>query len=272
MLLCALPALSVGHGSMIMPPARNSIDASPGMPWAGGKHPATGSIEPYTCKCNNGTSLCNNGQACFWFTQGVSIGCKAADGNGRRYPNFDHCIDERAADFDPLTMEGALNPKYRTTNINAPPGTVDDIWKFNPWRAPGKGPLSDPCGMAGGTQTECFNAGAYNTTKFAKQGDLATDVLKKRTDLYQTVWTRGAVEQTRWESTAAHGGGYVYQLCRVSLTPLTEECFATSPLAFAKPYVHKIIHSNSQVCFYVPLHFKRILLTILTCPPHILTF
>ena len=26
------------------------------------------------------------------------------------------------------------------------------------------------------------------------------------------------------------------------------------------------------MCFYLPLHFKRILLTILTCPPHILTF
>ena len=28
----------------------------------------------------------------------------------------------------------------------------------------------------------------------------------------------------------------------------------------------------AKVCFYVPLHFKRILLTILTCPPHIFTF
>ena len=28
----------------------------------------------------------------------------------------------------------------------------------------------------------------------------------------------------------------------------------------------------AQVCCYLPLHFKRILLTILTCPPHILTF
>ena len=28
----------------------------------------------------------------------------------------------------------------------------------------------------------------------------------------------------------------------------------------------------AKVCFYLPLHFKRILLTILTCPPHILTF
>ena len=30
--------------------------------------------------------------------------------------------------------------------------------------------------------------------------------------------------------------------------------------------------SPVEACFYVPLHFKRILLTILTCPPHILTF
>ena len=29
---------------------------------------------------------------------------------------------------------------------------------------------------------------------------------------------------------------------------------------------------EARVCFYLPLHFKRILLTILTCPPHILTF
>ena len=28
----------------------------------------------------------------------------------------------------------------------------------------------------------------------------------------------------------------------------------------------------AKVCFYLPLHFKRVLLTILTCPPHILTF
>ena len=30
--------------------------------------------------------------------------------------------------------------------------------------------------------------------------------------------------------------------------------------------------AKKEVCFYLPLHFKRILLTILTCPPHILTF
>ena len=33
-----------------------------------------------------------------------------------------------------------------------------------------------------------------------------------------------------------------------------------------------MVQSRIKVCFYLPLHFKRILLTILTCPPHILTF
>ena len=31
----------------------------------------------------------------------------------------------------------------------------------------------------------------------------------------------------------------------------------------------EMLRSGVQVCSYLPLHFKRILLTILTCPPHI---
>ena len=38
------------HGSMIMPLARNSIDAE-GTAWANGSHPSTGTIEPYDCGC-----------------------------------------------------------------------------------------------------------------------------------------------------------------------------------------------------------------------------
>ena len=51
-------------------------------------------------------------------------------------------------------------------------------------------------------------------------------------------------------------------------------------LCIAESHVHATGYSNGgmmayevgTVCFYLPLHFKRILLTILTCPPHILTF
>jgi hypothetical protein len=51
-----------------------------------------------------------------------------------------------------------------------------------------------------------FNAAAYNTTKFAQQGDLGTAVLKPRPT--GTVWKRGTIAKTRHEITANHGGGY----------------------------------------------------------------
>jgi hypothetical protein len=44
-------------------------------------------------------------------------------------------------------------------------GSVQDFWRFNPWRAPGLSPVYDPCGMAGGSPIPQFNAGEYNTTK-----------------------------------------------------------------------------------------------------------
>ena len=74
-----------------------------------------------------------------------------------------------------------------------------------------------PCsGMAGGNYFEVFNAGAYNTTINAKQGDLGTKVLKPRPS--GTVWKRGSIQKTRWELTAAHGGGYQY-LLRLIVAP-----------------------------------------------------
>ena len=79
-----------GHASMIMPWPRNAVDSLT-KPWSGGKHPNTGWIEPYNCKCTNGTEDCNSGQSCFWFSQGCTIGCDACDGQGQRYPNWDHC-------------------------------------------------------------------------------------------------------------------------------------------------------------------------------------
>lgn len=110
------------------------------------------------------------------------------------------------------------------------PGSEDDFWKFNPWRAPGQAPVYDPCGMAGGSTKARFNAGEYNTTIYAKQGDLGSKTLKARPS--GTVWTRGSVAKTRWQQSANHGGGYQFRLCPAS-EPLTEECFQKMPLAFA---------------------------------------
>ena len=103
------------------------------------------------------TEPCNSGQACFWFSQGCTIGCSKCDGKGARLPNYDHCPGE--------SIEPTLAPEYRSANTNSTPGSKADIFKYNPWRAPGKAPVFDSCGMAGGTYEEAFNAGAYNTTK-----------------------------------------------------------------------------------------------------------
>ena len=154
------------HGSMILPLARNSIDAETPA-WSGGKHPMTGTIEPYNCQyvfcvmiatfkhfvcaracvfnnsyqpdhanvsesCTNGTDVCNNGQSCFWFSNGCTPGCKACDGNGNRYPNFDHCPNENKN----LKPSDYLLKKYWTGDKTWPEGTSYDIFKFNPVSTP----------------------------------------------------------------------------------------------------------------------------------------
>jgi len=227
-----------GHASLIMPPSRNGVDSEL-EPWHDQKDfPETGWIEPYSCQCTNGSEpFCNSGQGCFWFSQGCTIGCLQCDGLGARIPNWDHCPDR--------SIEPTVNdPRYRSLNQNATPGSPQDIFKFNPWRAPGRAPVFDACGKAGGSDKEVFNAGAYNTTQFAKQGDLGSKVLKPRPS--GTIWHRGAVEKARWQYTASHGGGYQYRLCPANET-LSEECFQKMPLAFAAPYGHDVVFSNQTV-------------------------
>jgi hypothetical protein len=177
-------SLVASHASMIMPPPRNAIDSELA-PWHNinmSSPPETGSIEPYNCRCTNGTEEhCNSGQACFWFSQGCTIGCSKCDGLGARIPKWDHCPLE--------SIKPTINdPKYRSMNQNATAGSVEDIFYFNPWRAPGKAPVFDACGKAGGSDQEVFNAGAYNKTIYAKQGDLGSVVLKPRPT--GTIWKR----------------------------------------------------------------------------------
>ena len=51
----------------------------------------------------------------------------------------------------------------------------------------------DACGMAGGNPIEVFNAGAYNATRYAKQGDLGSQAMARE---HQCPHTHGlAVER-----------------------------------------------------------------------------
>eukprot|EP00656_Telonema_subtile_P015169 TRINITY_DN17912_c0_g1_i1.p1 TRINITY_DN17912_c0_g1~~TRINITY_DN17912_c0_g1_i1.p1 ORF type:complete len:287 (+),score=40.91 TRINITY_DN17912_c0_g1_i1:125-985(+) len=224
LLACALVGLAAGHGGMLIPMPRNSIDSE--LPaWSNGKHPRTGVIEPLPCDCTNGTSPCNSGQSCFWFSQGCSIGCDKCDNDGRRFPNYDHC-----GKADTVPESKRLNlPKYRTANRNATAGSEHDVWKFQPWRAPGVAPVVDSCGMAGGSPTPVFNGGEYNTTIYAKQGDLGSVVLKPRPT--GVVWKAGGTASTAWYIAFNHGGGYRFRLCPAE-QQLTEECFQANELDF----------------------------------------
>ena len=42
------------------------------------------------------------------------------------------------------------DPRLRTYNQDAACNTKEDLFRYNPWRAPGAAPVLDSCGMAGG--------------------------------------------------------------------------------------------------------------------------
>jgi len=223
--LLASAAVVDGHGAMISPAPRNAIDSTiPGMDWGNGST-HTGHLEPLGVACANGTEPCHPGQSVFWFSQGCTPGCDSCDSHGQRVANWDHCNATRKEPFQPT-----LDPVYRTANRNATPGSAQDIWKFQPWRSPGLAPVSDPCGMAGGSPVAVYNGGEYVQTKYAKQGDLGSSVLKPRPT--GITWKAGGLANVSWYIAFNHGGGYRYRLCPKT-EELSEACFADHQLDFA---------------------------------------
>lgn len=208
---------------------RNAVDRN--LPaWRGGKfgnqtceHVAAPTHTCWGCDCENGTEACQIGQTCVWFSQGCSIGCKSCDG-GESNPNYkDRC----GSGMKPTNND----PKFRTYNRNAVAMSKEDLYQFNPWRAPGNAPVYDPCGMAGGGPTWVSTGLSYVDTKFAKQGDLGSQVLPPNPT--GIVWPTGSTVEAKWSIRANHGGGYQYRLCSAT-QGLTEDCFRQTPLEFAK--------------------------------------
>lgn len=102
------------------------------------------------------------------------------------------------------------DPRHRTINRKAVALSAEDWSKYNPWRAPGRAPTFGPCGMAGGGPKAGVESGEYNTTAFATQGDLGTDL----PEVHAAVWKAGATATTAWYIRANHGGGYAFRLCK----------------------------------------------------------
>jgi len=226
LLLSATPLVS-GHGAVVFPPPRNAVDHDI-PPWSEAVPDPIPGVDAW-CPFAKGSTLSgSNGQACFWFSNGCSIGCPECDGQTRgpipNNPQFAHKMDVCGLNYTATVCE----PGLRTVNTGAKCGAEDDFYYFSPWRAPGSSPVLDSCGMAGGTQTAGGYGAQYKTTPHARQGDLGSKLRKTPSG---TVWRVGAEVEVGWTIQANHGGGYQYRLCPTS-EPLTEECFQKTPLPF----------------------------------------
>jgi hypothetical protein len=76
-------------------------------------------------------------------------------------------------------------------------------------RAPGRAPVFDPCGMAGGgpkAGPKDIQGAKYTATAHAKQGDLGSTTLPARPT--STVWTLGEAVEVSWTIRANHGMYY----------------------------------------------------------------
>jgi len=211
----ALLPLVAGHGAIVTPRSRNSIDFQVGI--NSPKH------WPSDWECTNVTSNgygCFNGQAPFYYSQGCFIGCAECD----------HTSGRRQIDLCGSGKTRTIDPKFRTVNRNSTPGSDFDIYKHNPWAAPGTAPVADACGLAGGTPwpQEVSEAGDYTPTKFAHHGMNGSKLAPLPTGLK---WKIGGVAEVTWQIENHHGGGYSYRLCPAD-EPLNEACFQRSPLDF----------------------------------------
>jgi len=228
MLLAISIARVSGHAAVVIPPPRNAVDHDI-LPWNGPIPSKLPGVDAW-CFVANGTHLSGvNGQACFWFSNGCSIGCPKCDGITRgpipSEPKFAHKMDVCGLNYTATICD----PKLRTVNTGVECGSEKDYYYYSPWRAPGSSPVFDPCGMAGGTPKAGGYGAKYKTTPHAKQGDLGSKTLPERPT--GTVWHAGHAEEVAFTIQSNHGGGYQYRLCPKS-SSLTEECFQQMPLEF----------------------------------------
>ena len=200
--LLPLVAVVHGHGQLVSPRSRNSLDYSVGV------------NDPDGHKCTNLTGhTCLNGQSSFWYSQGCFIGCDACD----------HLSGRRQTDLCQSGMKPTNNGAARSLNMNATPNEPNDIYRHNPWRSPGAAPVANPCGLAGGTPwgQNVSEEGIYINTSLAHHGMRGTSLPPMPTGVK---WRRGGEAEVAWNVRNNHGGGYSYRICPAS-EPITEACF-----------------------------------------------
>jgi hypothetical protein len=123
--------LVAGHGAMVTPRSRNSIDFDENV----SHFPASGGGDNWAWCTNMTGAPCNNGQAAYWYSQGCFIGC----------PECDHKSGRRQTDLCGKGFVGMLPDYAIAVNRNVERNGPLDIYRHNPWRAPGHAPVADAC-------------------------------------------------------------------------------------------------------------------------------
>ena len=137
------------------------------------------------------------------------------------------------------------DPRFRTSARNVPAGSKADSTMHMPWRAPGNAPVSDPCGLAGGTWNAQTLGGDFNATKYAKLGDKGSVVLPYRPTGVK--WQRGGVAKPTWYIRANHGGGTSVPL----LTRVHSDFFGVTGARLLTPILPAAGYSY-RLCKYQP--------------------
>ena len=162
---------------MVTPRSRNSVDFAEGPKHNDGLGGTTWAW------CQNVTGdKCNNGQTAYWYSQGCAslhpaAPPRAADLTGAAVgfigcPECDHESGRRQTDLCKKGFVGKIPDAAIAVNRDVPRDSPLDIYRHNPWRAPGHAPVADACGLAGGTpwEADAPEEGRYINTTHAHHG------------------------------------------------------------------------------------------------------
>lgn len=159
------------------------------------------------------------GDSCGWFQAGCFIGCDVCSNasSGAEVPCYPK-DDPSTANCE--LLEPTLPDEFRTYNRRSL-SPFGDWTASHPWRAPGRAPIGDSCGVSGAYQVGPGVSGyqpMYPGSRIAATAP--------------TQWKAGEIAEVGWSIWSNHGGGYQYRLCPITEVP-SEDCFTANVLSFA---------------------------------------
>ena len=190
--ISAIASCAAGHGGLTFPPPRNNYNnidprnttAQPGQ-------------SPTWLKQGVPGGPCS-GDECLWFSEGCYIGCPSCSSEMPKLGNYFGKPNCSA----PALLQPTLPEQFRTVNIHNR-STHGDFTRHHPWRAPGRAPVSDSCGSAGGYRTEIDGGG--QTPSGSPQFFPGSELPKL--EGVHTEWLAGGEVDVGWMVGVNHGGG-----------------------------------------------------------------